>query len=45
MGGHARPKWEAVQGRSGRPCEAKVGGRVRPCKAKFGLSDWLRQIT
>ena len=37
MGGCARPKWEAVRGRSGRParpkCEAESG---RPCEAKSG---------
>ena len=26
MGGHVRPIWEAMRGRSGRPCEAEVGG-------------------
>ena len=36
MGGCARPKWEAVRGRSGRPCEAEVGGRARPCEAESG---------
>ena len=29
MGGHARPKWEAVGVRGGRPWEAEVGGRGR----------------
>ena len=32
MGGRARPKWEAVRGRSGRPCEAEVGGRSERLK-------------
>ena len=32
-----RPKWEAVRGQSGRPCEAEVGGHARPkCEAESG---------
>ena len=30
VGGHARPKWEAVGFRGGRPLESDVGGHVRP---------------
>ena len=45
VGGCARPKWEAMGVRFGRPheskvggsCEVKVGGQSgRPCKAKVG---------
>ena len=37
VGGHKRPKWEAMGVRGGRPCESEVGGRVRPkWEAKVG---------
>ena len=37
------PRWEAVQVKGGRPCEAEVGGQcARPCKSKVGVRVRLK---